>query len=289
MMTDASKPTEDVAATAVETPEENLLLRTRTTTTRSWLLKQVAYVVVLLGFGVWGLADALWIYPQQGKAAADHAEMVYLEAWRTAGGMEKPGVADPAAALADLSARAEGLSGVAKARYNWLYALSTAWQLTPANTAIADANARYAELSQRFQREPAREPKNPWDIPLQWLIAAAGFVGGLWCLVVLARVLTTKYGWEYEPRRLRLPSGATLVPGDIEEFDKRKWHKFIIFLRVKEGHAQLGGRELKLDLLPFTPLEAWVLEMERVAFPESVSGLEGLKAREAAEKPVGAL
>ena len=38
-------------------------------------------------------------------------------------------------------------------------------------------------------------------------------------------------------------------------------------LKIKPGSHALAGSEVKLDLLRYVPLEDWVLEMERTAFP----------------------
>jgi hypothetical protein len=42
-----------------------------------------------------------------------------------------------------------------------------------------------------------------------------------------------------------------------------------VVLEVKEGHATLGGKGVKLDLFVHNPLEEWVLAMEKTAFPEA--------------------
>ena len=39
------------------------------------------------------------------------------------------------------------------------------------------------------------------------------------------------------------------------------------FLKIKAGSHALAGSEVKLDLLRYVPLEEWVLEMEKTAFP----------------------
>jgi hypothetical protein len=45
----------------------------------------------------------------------------------------------------------------------------------------------------------------------------------------------------------------------INEVDKRKWHKFFVFLKLADNSP-----EIKLDLLRYSPLEDWVLEMEKL-------------------------
>ncbi len=81
---------------------------------------------------------------------------------------------------------------------------------------------------------------------------------------------------------LGLPGGHSLTPADLTDVDKRKWDKFFVSLVVKPGHATLGGKEVALDLLRYEPLEDWVLEMEKAAFPDRVKAEE--EARQAREE-----
>jgi hypothetical protein len=85
----------------------------------------------------------------------------------------------------------------------------------------------------------------------------------------IARVARRRYSWDDAEKRLFLPDGSSLVPADVAEFDKRKWDKFLIYLHVKPHHERHAGRELMLDLYQHAPLEDWVLEMERIASPET--------------------
>lgn len=67
---------------------------------------------------------------------------------------------------------------------------------------------------------------------------------------------------------LTLPGGESITPDDVAEFDKRKWDKFLFFFKIKPDHATLGGREIKLDLYQYVPLEDWAVAMHRHARPE---------------------
>ena len=80
---------------------------------------------------------------------------------------------------------------------------------------------------------------------------------------LFVRVSAKKYRWSPDTRTLTLPGGKTIAPAQIAEVDKRKWDKFFVTLRLNESSPE--PREVKLDLLRFTPLEAWVLEMEKHA------------------------
>ena len=171
------------------------------------------------------------------------------------------------------------------ARLEWLRALLAVGALSPETVAqqltddpdtetVTDGpRQRLAELREFWTGESA--PQNPkplatWDISVQWGIAIFCYALATLLIIHMLRVLSVKYAWEPEDKRLHLPGGATLVPDDLEDVDKRMWHKFIVFLKVKDEHDKLGGKELKLDLYQHAGLEDWVLEMERTAFPDRV-------------------
>ena len=61
---------------------------------------------------------------------------------------------------------------------------------------------------------------------------------------------------------------------DVFRVDKRKWDKFIVFLRIKGSHPQLGGQEVRIDTYQHSLVEDWVLAMEEKAFP-SQEGVDG--------------
>jgi hypothetical protein len=82
------------------------------------------------------------------------------------------------------------------------------------------------------------------------------------------RVAAKSYQFEPETHTLVLPGGERLAAADLKEVDKRKWHKFYVTLNMNDGRSHT------LDLYRHDPLEEWVLEMEKAAFPESVSDEE---------------
>lgn len=87
-------------------------------------------------------------------------------------------------------------------------------------------------------------------------------------LLHIIAVASKKYTWEPASLRLGVPGGSSVVPADVELFDRRKWDKFLVFLKIKPEHPQLGGKEIKLDLYQYEPLEAWYEQMHRSARPE---------------------
>ncbi len=111
-------------------------------------------------------------------------------------------------------------------------------------------------------------PLSRFDIPSQWLITAVGFIGGAWIVALIARVSAKTYRWEPAAQRLTLPGGASVTPADVSEVDKTLWHKYYVELHIKADHPKLGGKSVKLDLMRYEPLEAWVLEMEQTVHPE---------------------
>lgn len=101
-----------------------------------------------------------------------------------------------------------------------------------------------------------------YDMPSQWFFVAVGYGGGIYIVFLLLSVGRRQYQYEPGAMRLVLPSGDSITPGDLKEVDKRRWHKFFVTLVLKNGRSQT------LDLLRYVPLEQWVLEMEKKAFPD---------------------
>jgi len=60
-------------------------------------------------------------------------------------------------------------------------------------------------------------------------------------------VSSRRYRWEPESRTLTLLSGEKITPSDLADVDKRKWDKFLVFLRIRDDHPTLGGREIEED------------------------------------------
>lgn len=262
---------------------------TQTKMHRPWLLKMVVFAAVLLGFGVYGYYDATIAYPARGVRHASFCKYQYLDTAFSAKKTESLGIADPSGEYRRLqSVTADKLDNTDKAKMEWLRSLSMVGRLTPEHTRIADASRDYEELKKEWlsgnKAKAAPKPLAGYDIPVQWVFVVIGFGGGGYLMLLVAMVSRRKYRWDEASKTLTLPGGATLTPADIEDFDKRKWDKFLIFLKIKPGHATLGGQELRLDLLRHFPLEQWVLEMERIAFPERAQAAGGGEIAEAETK-----
>ncbi len=238
-----------------------------------WWIKTLAFAVVLIGFGGWGLYDALVAYPERGIADAEHKQLEYLRSWASSALRSEATVADPAAELSRLEEASRRQSNTvtdAEARrLEWLRSLQKVARLRPEHTRIESPIQKLQELENSWATRTPPKPLAAYDIPAQWLFVAIGFSIGPWLLFKFVVVSGKKYRWDPVGQRLTVPGGQTLSPGDLEDVDKRKWDKFIVFLRVKSSHAGLGGQEVKVDLYHYTqPVEDWVLAMEKTAFPD---------------------
>lgn len=258
---------------------------------KQWLLRRGGVALMFLVLGVWGLVDAVAIYPGRGLRAADFFEYQYLDALRTQQGMlinSSATIADPGAIwqrLHEQERGGEALSAIEKAKLDWFTQLRYVGKLQAQRSSYPrealgaeptqSAEERHAALRARFvgggagggSAAPAKAP-NPltqFDIPSQWAIAAVGFAVALYLLAIIAKVRGTRYRWDASTKTLTLPDGSTLTPADISEYDKSKWDKFYVFVQVKPEHPRLGGRRIKLDLYRYVPLEDWVLAMEKAS------------------------
>lgn len=116
-------------------------------------------------------------------------------------------------------------------------------------------------------------PLSAYDMWFQWIFVVVGYVGGLWILMTILKSKAKARQITFEPdsQRLGLPGGVSLVPADLKDIDKRKWHKFYCTLQTTDGKAH------ELDLLRYAPLEDWVLAMEKTRFPERAEKAEAEK------------
>lgn len=250
----------------------------RTSVHRKWVLKFVAVLGVCLALGGWGLADAVWIYPARGEKAAKFFELDYLRASEAALRMGEATVADPELELAQLRGRREELmqrpvddrsvEARDRARLLWLESLDRLGRAVPERTAFADARVRQRELEDFARTTTAPLPLDKYDLPIQYAISVLGFAASLYPLWLLVSVSRVSYGWDAEAKRLHLPDGATIAPGDIAGVDRRAWHKFYVTLELKDN------RRVRLDLLRHVPLEDWVIELHKAALPEDYALIE---------------
>lgn len=251
-----------------------------TSLNRRWLLKMAFVLLLTGGLGVWGAYDGLVKYPNTGLEDAQYKLKQYLDASEKAGAISECSVKDPAKELEDLKGRLAELqqagdtprNNADKARYLWLSALSLVSNLdqtTAANqsgspvpedkrTVFTDPGALLKELKAKWDQKATPVALSPFDIPVQYLFMIAGLACALWLLYLVLKCAKTSYRYDPATHRLTLPDGRAFLPTDIDEIDRRLWHKFYVHIKLN-GSAE----EIKLDLLRFWPLEDWFLEIEK--------------------------
>lgn len=132
------------------------------------------------------------------------------------------------------------------------------------------------ELTNVWNTTKQPKPLSGFDMPVQFLFIVLGYGIGLYLLFLIlkAKALAGQFQWESSTQRLTLPGGASFTPAEIDDLDKRLWHKYYVTIATKGGSH-------KLDLLRYVPLEDWVLAMEKTRFPERAAE----ETLESAEKP----
>lgn len=247
-----------------------------TTLNRGWVLKMGMFLLVAAVIGSWGLLDASVFYPRSGEADASFRLRNYLQRAKDVGRLTQTKVTEPRKDLAELTARKAELASksgetsmsgriaaMELAKLEWLESLSRLWRLDSAPTRIADPEAQLKKLTDEWKTKSTPTPLSEHDILFQWIITSLGFLLAVAVLAVLLRAKMKRFTWDEGEKRLTLPDGSAFTPAEVREFDKRKWHKFFVTVVLNDG------RNIKLDLLRHSPLEEWILEMERIAFPES--------------------
>ncbi len=255
----------------------------QTTIRKAWLWKMLGVLALLVGFGLYGLYDAVVAYPKRGREHASYSERSYLSTLRTDGVLTHAtaAVPEPAQELDRLIA-ARTLSPAEQSKREWLQSLSRVGDLDVAK--LTDKAGQPIDVAERLRtlddrwsasNRGAPIPLGRFDIPTQWIFVIIGVLGGTWILSKVLPTISKKYLWDAATKTLTLPAGDKLSPGDIADFDKRDWKRFFIHLKVKPDHATLAGKDLKIDLYTHEKLEAWILEMERIAFPDRAAGSAG--------------
>lgn len=291
---DSSEATDTVEAPQ-EAPEHVSKDCAKAPLNPKWSIKLFLITFFVVGFGAYGLYDATMAYPNRGQRYADWAKMQYLDAAKAAGTEEfglferKSSIPDPVAEfenLNDPTRRQQNLadaqsqssssrlrSTMRNARYEWLKGLKTIGQLTPENTIIEFPNDELAELKARWgSTSSVPKPLKGYDIPSQWAIMLVCWSIGLWMILNILKVIRRKYSWEAESMTLTVPGPISITPQQLEEVDKRKWDKFIVFLKLNESHPSHAGKEIKVDTYQHALVEDWILAMEDKAMGSQEDG-----------------
>jgi hypothetical protein len=223
----------------------------------------------------------------------------------------KAALAELEAKEGELRSNAKGDSSAARdaalsvAKLDYLSSLSRTWRLNPDPKPLGETTkpevsklvyepatgkgfrvtqgGERTELSARALGErldefwKANKPPTPlsgFDMAFQYVFMAVGFGGGLWLIMTMLKAAATakKITWDAGAKRLGLPGGASIAPDDLQDIDKREWHKYFCTLITK------GGSSHRVDLLRYQPLEEWVLELERTVFPDRATTQEKAQA-----------
>lgn len=297
-----------------------------TSLNRGWVIKTGIFMLVLFIFGIWGLFDAMYLYPKRGLADASFQYKTFLTAADKAGRLTTSNltVTEPAKALADLNAKEEelnrgssGETGEARkaqmdlAMMEWLESLKRAWRLNPdpkplgligkpadrnlfvdlkngeafttpigsAERTVVSPQALLNELTTFWNTNPKPSALSGFDMLTQWVFVGVGLIGGVWILLTILKARSRVFTWDAEAKRLTIPGGASVTPSELSDIDKRLWHKYYATLVTTAGASH------KLDLLRYVPLEEWVLEMERIRFPERAAEEKAEEKKDETEKP----
>ncbi len=262
---------------------------TRAPLNTKWVVKMVVVIVALLLFGALGYYDATIKYPARGERYASWAQWQYLDAARSANSEDfgvferESSINNPVEELARLqssetrsrnsqdagnqSSPRTLRANMQMARLQWLEGLKTIGRLDPQYTTFDSPRDTFEELAETWGSATSM-PKalKSYDIPMQWVILFVCMPLGLYVLFRFVRVKGLKYSWDADSMTLGLPCGASVTPADLEEVDKRKWDKFIVFLKIKDSHESLGGKEISVDTYQHKFVEDWILAMEEKAF-----------------------
>ena len=248
-----------------------------------WQRRILIFFALFFGLGLWGLIDAIIVYPKRGRAFADFVLAEYMTLLETTSGygLSDASVEDPAARFTELTDLREAgtLDTVGEAERIWLEALSRLGSLNSI-TSLNEAGGRtytmpeapadekrtvfdnprevHDALAARFANEDPPKPLSGFDLPSQWVIAAVGMIGAFFVALNYVRARSRSYRYDPSNHTLHLPGNNAVTPDDIDYLDKRKWDKWFVFLKLKDR-----DEEVKLDLLKYEPLEDWILEIEK--------------------------
>lgn len=282
-----------------------------TTLGRNWLLKTILFTVLLLGFGCWGLVDALYFYPKRGEMDAARRLTDHLVAAEAAG-MLSPSqlkVDDPAATLtalrtrrADLATRAIADTADGRAakveftRLEWLDSLNRMWALRP-EPRLVHTDKGPPALKYYFDMRTGEgytlTPDNTKsDVPSRPLLAVLSAAANTSNNVTPLSGFDMLFQWIFVV--IGFGGGLWMLIGlAIAAAKKYRWQPDTQTLTLHDGRditpADLkevdkrlwhkffvtlhlkDGAAYKLDLLRYQPLEDWVLALERTAFPEQAA------------------
>jgi len=273
--------------------EAQTLEPTQTGLAKPWVARMVIILIVLIGFGGWGFYDAVIKYPAKGREVAQSMKLEYLHQASLAGRLFDTSVADPVSELKELRSRdLLDLSAFDRAKRDWLEALAVPGlgMLDAEHTQIRDAQQELRDLTEHFKTRNMNAKLSHYDILMQWVILVICWGFAIVISLFMVAVASKKFRWDPRTKTLTLPNGKTVSPADLDPenpADLTKWHKFIIFLRPRDGSA-LGTSPIKIDLFRYALLEDWIRELVKAADGEFVFPDEQDEDEDDAEDAEGA-
>ncbi len=259
-----------------------------------WIFKLTIITTIVFLVGVWGFWDASSVYPKRGERYASWAKWQYLDQAKKADAedfgifIRESSVTTPVEELerlqdpetknrnvqdaANTSSTRTLRASMLVARLNWLEALKVVGHLDEAYTVIESPQRELNELAAHWMSATKPKPLHAFDLAVQWMIMVICWAIALYMLIHMLRVRSKRYAWDADSMTLTLPGGASITPEDLKEVDKRKWDKFIVFLKIKPSHDTLGGKEIAVDTYQHSCVEDWILAMEEKAFGSQEDG-----------------
>lgn len=275
---------------------------------RNWLLKTLLFLTLLLCFGCWGLADALYFYPKRGEMDAARQLKDHLVAADGAGKLTSAQlkVTDPAGTYAQLKAKESELLAQEKGsgpearaaqfeltRLKWLDSLNRMWALKPEPRLVevekGTPPTRYYFDMAEGKAYSIGAGGGKTDVPVQELTRRLVNLAATTNQVTPLSGFDMLFQWVFVV--IGFGGGLWMLITLIRAAAKKySWKPQSQELTLHDGKTATpadireldktlwhkffvvmhlkDGRTYKLDLLRYQPLEDWVLAMERTAFPE---------------------
>ena len=249
-----------------------------------WMLKLGVITVIIFIVGAWGYWDASSVYPNRGMRYASYAKYQYLEQAHNANAedfgifLRESSVTNPVEEfnrLKDPSSKSSRplRASMMSARLAWFEALNVVGHLDEEHTTIESPQRELDSLKSEWQTAASiPKPLHAFDLIVQWMVMALCWTIALLMFVHILKSRSKKYSWKADSMTLSVPGNHAITPDDLEEVDKRKWDKFIVFLKIKDSHATLGGKEISVDTYQRQFVEEWILAMEEKAFGSQEDG-----------------
>ncbi len=253
-----------------------------------WAFKLGIITFVVFIVGAWGYWDASSVYPNRGIRYADWAKWQYLEQGKLANSEDfgifirdssVPNPVEELERLQEPETKTRNLTDAGNssssrhlrasmlvARLNWLEALKVVGMLDAEHTVFESPDRERDALVEKWRSASVPKPLHNLDLIVQWMIMAICWFIALLMFVHILKVRMKRYAWDAGSMTLTLPGGQSITPDDLEEVDKRKWDKYIVFLKLKSSHVSLADKEVAVDTYQRKFIEDWILAMEDKAF-----------------------